>query len=252
VKRPKLVAGNWKMHLRLATARALAAEVAAAARDLPGPEVAVFPVNVHLGAVRTALDGSRVVLGAQSCHDRPDGAHTGEVSAEILADAGVSLVLCGHSERRQAGETDTRVGLLAKAALRAGLRPLVCVGETLAERDAGRTEEVLVRQTRAATDGLSPDELSRAEFAYEPVWAIGTGRTATPETAVHAHRVVRGVLDSRSGGAGAGPRILYGGSVKPSNAAELMSSEGVDGVLVGGASLEGPSFRAILESAVRS
>lgn len=250
--RPKLVAGNWKMHLRCETARALAAAVASAAAEVPGPDVAVFPAFVHLAAVREALRGSRVALGAQCCHDRAEGAHTGEVAAEMLADAGVSVVLAGHSERRQAGETDAMVAARVRAALRAGLRPLVCVGETLAEREAARTDEVLARQTSAALDGLVAADLGRLDLAYEPVWAIGTGRTATPETAVLAHSTIRAVLTSKFGTAGAGPRILYGGSVKSSNAAELMSSEGVDGVLVGGASLEGPSFRAILSGAVRS
>ena len=250
--RPKLVAGNWKMHLRLETARALAASVAASAAEIAGPAVAIFPAFVHLAAVREALRGSRVALGAQACHDRAEGAHTGCVAAEMLADAGVTTVLCGHSERRLAGESDATVGALARAALRAGLSPVICVGESLAEREGGRTDEVLRRQTAAAVAGLSPDDLSRVEMAYEPVWAIGTGRTATAETATLAHRVVRDVLLSTFGDAGHGPRILYGGSVKPSNAAELMNSEGVDGVLVGGASLEGPSFRAILLGAVRS
>lgn len=248
-ERPKLVAGNWKMHLRTETAAALARDVAAAAPETPGAEVAVLPAFVHLAAVRAALAGSGVVLGAQCCHDRPDGAHTGEVSAEMLADAGAAVVLCGHSERRQAGESDAMVAARVRAALRAGLRPLVCVGETLAERDQGLTDEVLRRQTSAALGGVTPDDLARIDLAYEPVWAIGTGRTASAATAVAAHRTVRGVLRSQFGAAGGVPRILYGGSVKPSNAAELMASEGVDGVLVGGASLEAASFRAIVRGA---
>lgn len=243
--RRKLVAGNWKMHLREATARELAAEVAAAAAGAPA-DVAVFPAFVHLHAVREALTGSGVALGAQACHDQPQGAHTGEVSAELLADAGVTVVLCGHSERRAAGETDSAVGARVRAALRAGLRPLLCVGETLAERDGGVAASVLVRQTEAALAGFAVTDLPRLDLAYEPVWAIGTGRTASADQASEAHAVVRRVLVGKFGEAGRSPRILYGGSVKPSNAAELMSSEGVDGVLVGGASLEAPSFRAIL------
>ncbi|MCE9637168.1 MAG: triose-phosphate isomerase [Planctomycetes bacterium] len=240
------------MHLRIATARALAEQAAAAAAEVAGPDVAVFPAFVHLATVREALRGSRVALGAQTSHEKQEGAHTGKVSPEMLADVGVTTVLCGHSERRQSGETDQMVRALARAALRAGLTPVICVGETLAEREADRTEEVLRRQVSVAVDGLSSDDLSRVELAYEPVWAIGTGRTATAAMATSAHRVVRDVLVSKFGEAGLGPRILYGGSVKPSNAAELMNSEGVDGVLVGGASLEGPSFRAILLGAVRS
>jgi triosephosphate isomerase (TIM) len=247
---PKLVAGNWKMHLRVETARRLAEEVARAAREVGGADVALFPAHVHLAAVREALAGSTVALGAQTCHDRPEGAHTGEVAAEMLADAGVATVLCGHSERRQAGESDAMVAARVRAALRAGLRPLLCVGETEAERDAGATDAVLRRQTSAALTGLAPADLARLDVAYEPVWAIGTGRTATTALAVAAHRTVRGVLSALCAG-GPVPRVLYGGSVKPSNAAELMAAEGVDGVLVGGASLDGASFRAILECASR-
>ena len=249
MSRRKLVAGNWKMHLATGTARALAAAVAEAARTRSGADVAVFPAFVHLAAVRDVLAGSAVALGAQACHDQPQGAHTGEVSAEMLADAGVSVVLCGHSERRAAGEGDAAVGARVRAVLRAGLRPLLCVGETLAERDAGSMSAVLVRQAESALAGLAAADLSRLDVAYEPVWAIGTGRTATAGEAVEAHAVVREVLVGKFGEAGRSPRILYGGSVKPSNAAELMGSEGVDGVLVGGASLDGPSFRAILEAA---
>ncbi len=252
--RRKLVAGNWKMHLRTASATALAEAVVAAAAANPGADAAVFPVAVHIPAVRAVIvaTGACVAVGGQACHDKAEGAHTGEVAAEMLADLGCMFVLCGHSERRAAGESDDAVGARVRAALRAGLRPVLCVGETLAEREAGRTDEVLARQTAAGTAGLTTADLTRLELAYEPVWAIGTGRTATPETAVLAHRTVRSVLTTSFGAAGQHPRILYGGSVKPSNAAELMSAEGVEGVLVGGASLEGPSFRAILEGAVKS
>ena len=250
--RPPLVAGNWKMHLRNSTARKLAEDVVRAAAAHPGADVAVFPAFVHLAAVGDVVRGSRVLLGAQACHDRAEGAHTGDVAAEMLADAGVKIVLCGHSERRQAGETDAMVFARVRAALRAGLRPLLCVGETLAEREAGRTDEVLRRQTATGIEAVPPADLSRLDVAYEPVWAIGTGRTATAETAVAAHRVVRDVLVTRFGAPGAGPRILYGGSVKPSNAAELMSSEGVGGVLVGGASLDPEAFSSILACAPRN
>jgi triosephosphate isomerase len=247
--RRKLVAGNWKMHLATAAARDLAAASAAAARARPDADAAVFPAFVHLAAVREALAGSAVLLGAQACHDQPQGAHTGEVSAEMLADAGVTVVLCGHSERRAAGEGDAAVAARVRAVLRARLRPLLCVGETLDERDGGATTAVLVRQTEAALAGLAAADLARLDVAYEPVWAIGTGRTAAAAQAVEAHGVVRRVLVGKFGEAGRSPRILYGGSVKPSNAAELMSAEGVDGVLVGGASLDAASFRAILDAA---
>ncbi|MCG3134459.1 MAG: Triosephosphate isomerase [Planctomycetes bacterium] len=244
--RPLLVAGNWKMFTRAATAAELAGAVASAADAAPGADVAVFPPFPYLSGVAAALRGSRVALGAQCCHDRAEGAHTGEVSAEMAADVGCRMVLCGHSERRQAGESDEAVGLRVRAALRAGLVPVLCVGETLAERESGAADRVLERQLLSGTHGLAADEVRRVDVAYEPVWAIGTGRTATPETAVAAHRTIRAALVRTFGDAGAFPRILYGGSVKPSNAEELMRSEGVQGVLVGGASLDAASFRAII------
>jgi triosephosphate isomerase len=237
------------MHLLGGQARALAAATAAAAATRPHAEVAVFPPFTALHAVRETLAGSRVVLGAQACHENDQGAHTGEVSARMLKDAGVAIVLCGHSERRAAGESDESVGRRQRAALRCGLRPLVCVGETLADREAGRTEEVLARQFRAAFADVSAAELAGLDLAYEPVWAIGTGRTATPATASAAHAALRDLLVGKFGEAGRDPRILYGGSVKPGNAGELLSAPGVDGLLVGGASLEAAQFRLIIESA---
>jgi len=247
--RPILVAGNWKMHLVSAEARRLAKEVAAAAAALAGPDVAVFPAYTLLHAARTALEGSRVTLGAQACHEAEKGAHTGEVSASMLRDAGCTAVLCGHSERRAAGETDAQVGRRARAGLDAGLRVVVCVGETLDEREAGRTEEVLARQLEAACAPLAEADLGAVDLAYEPVWAIGTGKTATPDIAAAAHVFLRGRMVEKYGDAGRGPRILYGGSVKPDNAAELLAADEVRGVLVGGASLDGASFRGIIEAA---
>jgi triosephosphate isomerase len=242
------VAGNWKMNLLAAPAAQLAAEVATAAADVAGPDVAVFPTYTALHAVRTALAGSRVILGAQACHPAAGGAHTGEIAASMLVDAGCAAVLCGHSERRAAGETDDEVGRRASAGLAAGLRVVVCVGETLAEREAGSTETVVVRQLEAALAGV--EDLALVDLAYEPVWAIGTGRTATPEIAAAVHAVLRNRMVEKFGDAGREPRILYGGSAKPGNARSLLSAADVGGLLVGGASLDGASFRAIIEAAV--
>jgi triosephosphate isomerase len=237
------------MHVLAADARRLAADVARAAASRPGVEVAVFPAFTAFSAVREALAGSRVMLGAQACHENDQGAHTGEVSAPMLADAGVVVVLCGHSERRAAGESDDAVGRRVRAVLRSRLRPLVCVGETSSERDAGATADVLARQFAAAFADVTAAELAAIDVAYEPVWAIGTGRTATPQTASEAHASLRGLLVKKFGEAGRAPRILYGGSVKADNAAELLAAPGVDGLLVGGASLDAAQFRPIIESA---
>ncbi len=166
-----------------------------------------------------------------------------------MVDAGCTAVLCGHSERRAAGESEDEVGARARAALLHGLRALVCVGESLEEREAGNTDAVIVRQLDAALKGLGAEDLHRVDLAYEPVWAIGTGRTATAVIASAAHRALRERLVEAYGEAGREPRILYGGSVKPGNAAELMAADGVDGVLVGGASLDAESFRGIIEAA---
>jgi triosephosphate isomerase len=237
------------MHVLAADARRLAADVARAAATKPRVDVAVFPAFTALHAVREALAGSRVMLGAQACHENDQGAHTGEVSAPMLADAGVAVVLCGHSERRAAGESDESVGRRVRAVLRAKLRPLVCVGETLADREAGTTGRVLARQLVAAFADVAAAELATIDVAYEPVWAIGTGRTATPQIAAEAHASLRTLLVEKFGEAGREPRILYGGSVKAANSAELLASPGIDGLLVGGASLEAVQFRPIIESA---
>jgi len=237
------------MHLLADGARRLAADVVQMAASRPNAEVAVFPAFTALAAVREAIAGSRVVLGAQACHEADQGAHTGEVSAPMLADAGVAVVLCGHSERRAAGEKDDAVGRRVRAVLRAKLRPLVCVGETLLERESGSTDAVLARQFAAAFADVTAGELATIDVAYEPVWAIGTGRTATPRTAAEAHAALRALLLKKFGEPGRGPRILYGGSVKAGNAAELLAAPDVGGLLVGGASLDIGQFRPIVESA---
>ncbi len=241
-RRP-LVAANWKMNL-------LRADAERFCRDLVprlagrAAEVAIFPSFPLLPAVAAGLAGSAAAWGGQDLHPEDSGAHTGDVSGAQLADAGCTWALCGHSERRHGhGEGDELVAAKVRAAARAGLVPMVCVGETAAERRAGATEEVLRRQL-AAVAGVLPE---RFALAYEPVWAIGTGDTATPEIAQRAHAFLRRELAARLGGErAAAARILYGGSVKPGNAAELAAGADVDGFLVGGASLDAGSFSDII------
>ncbi len=247
----KIVAGNWKMHHGPGATRDFlsALEVSGGAE---GPEVVLFPPALSFSAAREVL-GSQggVHLGVQNVHWESEGAFTGELSVGMAREAGAHYALVGHSERRQLfGETDAWVTRKVQAVLEGELRAMACVGETLEERDEGRLEEVLRRQTRAALRGLSkPAHRPRLALAYEPVWAIGTGRTATPEDASGAHTFIREVLTDELGPDGAKIPILYGGSVKPGNARELMGAQDVDGVLVGGASLEPDSFRAIIEAA---
>lgn len=251
--RPPLVAGNWKMHRGGPDAAHLARSVAAAVADPPpgDVEVALLPPATAIAAVAGALEGTGIRLGAQSCHAFGSGAFTGEVAAPFLREWGCIYVLCGHSERRRhSGEDDGAVAARLRAALDAGLRPLLCVGETIEEREEGRTTAVLARQVETAVHGLGSGDAERLELAYEPVWAIGTGRTATPEQAAEGHRTVREALARTVGEAAAGAvRVLYGGSVNPGNARALLSAPGVDGALVGGASLEAAAFAAIVRAA---
>jgi triosephosphate isomerase len=253
VARKKFVCGNWKMHKTAPEARALARELRAALEPLAGAvDVAVAPPYTALAAVAAELAGSAVGLGAQDLHWEVQGAFTGEVSAPMLADAGCRYVLVGHSERRQLfGETDESVRKKARAALAAGLHPIVCVGETLPEREGGRTLEVVGRQVRAALQGLGAQEVGRLTLAYEPVWAIGTGKTATSAQAQEVHAAIRAILRELAPPAADQVRIQYGGSVKPENASELMSQPDVDGALVGGASLKAGDFVQIVKGAVR-
>lgn len=238
-----LIAGNWKMNLDRETAAGLARELAGAVAAAAAFEMAVCPPAPYLIPVADAIAGSPVGLGAQDCHAAANGAHTGDVAAPMLTDVGCTYVIVGHSERRaDHGETDAVVRAKAEAARSAGLVPIVCVGETEAQRDAGETLDVVGRQVAGSIpDGLDGTTLV---VAYEPVWAIGTGRTPTVDdvAAVHAH--IRAALAGKSADA-AGIRILYGGSVKPSNASELLAVANVDGALVGGASLKAADFLAI-------
>jgi triosephosphate isomerase len=252
VARRKFVCGNWKMHRTAPEARALAREVRAGVEALAAAvDVAVAPPYTALAAVGAELAGSAIGLAAQNLHWEVQGAFTGEISAPMLADAGCGFVLVGHSERRQLfGETDESVRRKVAAALAAGLHPIVCVGETLPERESGRTLEVVGRQVRAALHGLAA-EAGRLTLAYEPVWAIGTGRTASAAQAQEVHAAVRAILRELAPAAAEQVRIQYGGSVKPENAAELMSQPDVDGALVGGASLKAADFVQIVKGAVR-
>ena len=244
---PVVVAANWKMHKGPDEARAFFRALALR-RERGHPEVLVFPPAVSLAAAREARP-QHVGLGLQNIHWENAGAFTGELSAPLARAAGATHVLVGHSERRQLfGETDAEVARKAAAALRHSLVPLVCVGETLPERKAGRVDEVILKQLDAALRGLGS---AGSDFliAYEPVWAIGTGETATPANASAAHAVLRGLLREWLGGEGSRVSILYGGSVKPDNARELMAAPEVDGVLVGGASLDADQFTAIVAAA---
>ncbi len=232
-------------------AAALAAGVRGLLDGLDGVECVLCPPFTSLRAVREALSGSRIGLGAQNVHWEASGAFTGEISAPMLVEESCAYVIVGHSERRQYfGETDETVNRRARAALAAGLKPIVCVGETLAEREAGATFVVVERQVRQGLAGLSAADWDRVVIAYEPVWAIGTGRTATAAQAQEVHARIRGLLRELAGAAAERIRIQYGGSVKADNAAELFGQPDIDGGLIGGASLQAETFAAICRAAV--
>ncbi|MBI4226767.1 MAG: triose-phosphate isomerase [Candidatus Omnitrophica bacterium] len=251
--RKMFIAGNWKLNK---TARETAEFAASLRRALPPAahtEIAVFPAHTSLAAAVEALRGSSVGVGAQDVAWEDSGAFTGEVSGAMLKEAGCRYVIIGHSERRQLfGETDKAVNRKLAAALRHGLTPIVCVGETLAERDANRTLAVLDWQLKEGLKGFTAEQAAGWVLAYEPVWAIGTGRNATPQQAQEAQAFIRGFLIKQFGQAAEAMRIQYGGSVKPDNAAELLSQPDVDGALVGGASLEVAPFVAIILAAERA
>jgi len=251
--RKPFVAGNWKMNTDCGSGVALAKAVVDGASALAGGsvDVAVIPPFVYLSAVGQAVSSSGVALGAQDVYFEAKGAFTGEISAAMLKDVGCTYVLCGHSERRHVlGESDELVNQKLKASLSGGLLPILCVGELLEERDASQTEQVVERQIRAGLAGLSAEKVSAVTIAYEPVWAIGTGRTATREQAQEVHAFIRKLLAGMYDESVAQEmRILYGGSVKADNAEELMGQEDVDGCLVGGASLKADDFVQIIEAA---
>ena len=247
--RKKLVAGNWKMHGSLRQNEALLQRLRAEAGAL-SCEVVVCPPFPYLPQAQALLEGSAVAWGAQSLSEFPQGAHTGEVSAGMLCDLGCRYVLVGHSERRSLyGESDSVVAGKFEAAVRAGLVPVLCVGETLSERESGVTGDVVRRQLDAVLDRVGVAGLASAVLAYEPVWAIGTGMTATPEQAQAVHALIRSHLAACGFEAASAIRILYGGSVKPQNAVELFGQPDVDGGLIGGAALVADDFLAICQAA---
>jgi len=245
--RNPIIAANWKMFKTVDETLAYIEEFLPLVSGT-GTEVVLAPPFTALKAASAALTGSRVQLAGQNLHWEADGAYTGEVSARMLADAGCSYVIIGHSERRQYfGETDETVNLKIKAALEAGLEPIVCVGESLEEREAGQTLNVIRRQVNGALTGLKKEHLDGMVLAYEPIWAIGTGLTATPEQAGEVHGWIREMLAAFSqNGLGQSIRIQYGGSVKPENINDLMAQPDIDGALVGGASLKPDSFSRIV------
>ena len=247
--RRKLVAGNWKMNGSLAANAAL---VAGIKEGLPADacDVAVCVPAPYLAQVQGAVAGSAVALGAQDMSAHASGAFTGEVSAAMLQEFGVQYVILGHSERRAFhGESDAAVAAKTAAALKAGLAPVVCVGETLEQREAGQTNEIVGGQLDVVLAALSVEEAARIVVAYEPVWAIGTGKTATPEMAQEVHAMLRARLGAKSAEAAAKVRVLYGGSMKPDNAGQLLAMADIDGGLIGGAALKAADFLAIIKAA---
>ena len=250
--RTPFIGGNWKMNTSRGQALELAADVArAAAENATGPQVAVYPPFVWLETIRAVVGGVSLMLGAQDCSPEANGAFTGDVSLEMLAECGVSTVLVGHSERRHGlREPEDRIAAKLRAVLAAGMTGVLCIGETLDEREAGTTDAVNEAQLRSALDGAEIGDPGKLVVAYEPVWAIGTGKTASSADAQAAHEAIRGVLASILGDEAAQAiRIIYGGSMKPANAAELMAQPDVDGGLIGGASLKAEDFIAIVDAA---
>ena len=247
-----LIAGNWRMNKTSQEGAALVAEIAAGLPSGNLPEILVCPPYLTIPAVVEAAKGTALEVGAENVHWAASGAFTGEVSAAMLLDAGVTHVIIGHSERRQYfGETDETVNQRTKAALAAGLTVVVCVGATLAEREAGTTAAVIDRQTRKALEGVS--DVAKVVIAYEPVWAIGTGKTATPDMAQEVHAQIRAILADLYGAEAAETvRILYGGSMKPANAPELLAKKDIDGGLIGGASLKAPDFLALIQAGAQA
>jgi triosephosphate isomerase (TIM) len=252
--RKPFVAGNWKMNTNSHTSVELAKRIASGSGDVPSESVtvAVCPPFVYVQAVTRALGASNIAVGAQDVYFEPDGAFTGEISTAMLKDAGCTYCLCGHSERRHViGETDGLINKKVTAAVSGGLLPILCVGELLSEREASQTNNVVTRQLKEGLASLSTEKLSAVAIAYEPVWAIGTGVTATPDQAQEVHDFIRKLLGRMyNDGLAQEIRILYGGSVKPGNAAELMGRPDIDGLLVGGASLKADDFLAIIEAAI--
>ena len=254
VKNPPFIAGNWKMHMTIPEAKNLATAIVKAATGLSEAEIVLAPPFTALSEVKKVLEDSSVQLAAQNLFWEEKGAFTGEVSAPLLKDAGCQYVIIGHSERRQYfGETDSGVKKKIQATLKSGVFPIVCIGETLAERERGETMDVISRQIQGGLEGIGAGDFKSIVIAYEPVWAIGTGKTATAGQAEEVHSHIREKLALRYGIGPAGCAIiLYGGSVKPANSFALLSEKNIDGFLVGGASLEAESFIQITREAIRA
>jgi triosephosphate isomerase len=248
------IAGNWKMHLTIPEARELASKIVRSSLGLPEAEIVVAPPFTALSEVMKVLEGSSVQLAGQDVYWEEKGAFTGEISAPMLKNIGCQYVIIGHSERRQYfGETDSGVNKKIRAALQHDLFPVVCIGESLEEREKGETMAKVARQLEDGLNGLASDEFERVIIAYEPIWAIGTGRTATPGQAEEVQAYIREKLAARHGkNLAICAIILYGGSVKPANSYSLLSEKNIDGFLVGGASLEAESFIQIIKEAIKA
>ncbi len=248
MSRRPVMAGNWKMYKNREDTQITCRRMLELVEGVEDTEIVLFPAFTSLAAAWEILNGTAIGLGAQNVHWENEGAYTGEVSIPMLIDAGCRYVILGHSERRQYfKETDEMVNRKMERVSKTALTPILCVGETLDQRETGRAQEVVLGQLEKALDGLTDSELSRMMIAYEPVWAIGTGMTATPEVAQEVHYMIRNWLGGRFSSELPGKvRILYGGSVKPSNVGELMAQDDIDGALVGGASLEAESFAKLV------
>jgi len=248
------IAGNWKMNKTAAETAELASALKASLAPFAGKcEIAVCPTFTSLATAVEILKGSNVKVGAQNIHWADNGAYTGEISGAMLKEIGVEYVIIGHSERRQYfGETDETVNQRIKAALKYGLKPIVCIGETLAEREGGVTNTVLEKQIRGAFADISAADMDAITIAYEPVWAIGTGKTATPEVAQETHAFIRSVLTALYGNKAQDIVVQYGGSMKPENSGALVSKQDIDGGLIGGAALKADSFTALIQNALNA
>lgn len=247
--RKPMIAGNWKMNKTVSEAETLVNTIKAGVHQVTGVDIVICPTAVCLDSVGKLLDRSNIELGAQNMYCAADGAFTGEIAPGMLKEVKCRYVILGHSERRTIfGETDELINKKVKLALEYNLVPILCIGETLEEREKGITEDVVKKQLAGSLAGLSADDMSSVVLAYEPVWAIGTGKTASPEQAEEVHKSIREYLESEYGtGVSSHTRILYGGSVKPDNVAELMKKENIDGGLIGGAALKGESFIQLVQ-----
>ena len=245
------IAGNWKMNLNRGQSLSLVQSLVESLRGVSDVDIAVCPPAVYLGELGKALHATNIGLGAQNVNSKSEGAYTGEISCSMLKDVGCRYVILGHSERRAIfGETDSMVNEKLHAVLAAGLTPIVCVGETLEQREAGQTQQVVRSQCIGSLAGLTEDQMLKTVLAYEPVWAIGTGKTASPAQAEEVHKDIRSLLETQfSVGTAQRVIVLYGGSVKADNAQELLSEPNIDGALVGGASLKQDSFEGIIKAA---